>query len=221
VKPAVPAMETESIPQHCSQEDVPSSLPSTHPTDLRECADDAECEQQISVSTSAVSETKSPTMQPINSSQSETLGDTSAPSLGVSEKEASPAKKTHMPKAKLVIPASLLYSGVDGSIHDLDALPVPQATKVVTVDENVPVDVQKHFGTPKPSEQGDLVDAAISSNAPKSPHPSACGASSNPSDSPALDAQDGTPGQSGWTQDGVFVPMYSRKEKSLGLLCDK
>ena len=104
-------METESIPQHCSQEDVPSSLPSTHPTDLRECADDAECEQQISVSTSAVSETKSPTMQPINSSQSETLGDTSAPSLGVSEKEVKDRMMKLKVRAKAVVDALLARCG--------------------------------------------------------------------------------------------------------------
>ncbi len=212
-------METES--PHCTTEKTSrcptSTNPLTNTTQSPERAAVPQGEERICQFT----ETILIPSQPINSTECESSGDPSNFLAGGSERELSPAQKTSIPKAKLVIPESLLYSGVDGSPYDLDSLPVPLPAKGCVIEENCPVDVQKHFGTPKSSERSDNLETAASVNVLNTPFLTASGASSNPPDSPAPEAQDGTPGQTGWTQDGVFVPLYSRKEKSLGLLCDK
>ncbi len=140
------------------------------------------------------------------------------------DQEASPVKKNPIPKAKLVIPTSLLYSGIDGSLYDLDSLPVPFVTKGPAAADAAAVHVQAQPALPQPYDQKDAGDSA-----PKSPCSKAVGSVESLSDSPALEGQlpqQGTytspSGQTGgWTADGIFIPMYSRKEKSLGLLCDK
>ena len=219
-------MNTELLSQQCVPEDTSKGLPPTISAQMPVHADLTDAGEAIGASVILESNVHlNRHLEDCNENESDQLVQESVVTYPVPsghDREQSPAKKNPHLKAKLVIPASLLYSGIDGSLYDLDSLPVPYVTKGPAPSDAPAAQAQPAL--PETSDQTDIGDST-----PKTPFSKAVGSMENPSDSPAIEGevpQHGAytppPGQTGgWTADGVFIPMYSRKEKSLGLLCDK